>query len=403
MKRLLARADFDAAIAQGAAIVVTDSATGTRIHQPPCPWVKATYFEMKVITGNGKNGAYYAFATVAAAVASFGDKRCPRCTHALGARATILTDILPLGHKAPHHPATIENDVKYVVKRAADNGGVVEAWSQDRLNYQPKDWREQFRLELKDAVAALEGGKSRVLHAAFTSPEKGTFDIENILFFNLEREWNAGADCFGQCASTRVVFERSFGMPPAAPGGRTFLHYHRYEVKRSNCGPSLWKNGRILVSWKGVSSGPPSAWERGAHVWRWMRRADLEFLATPGPCPAAIGVTLTLSGPEDPLNLLKVVKTGLDGVILAFQVDDGRSAQAGIEKHASNAGLSVDEVVHLLRDGSRAVLGKDRLLLKNGQMNPCDDKCVAIDLRRGPIADNWVLSGELYEAAPVAD
>lgn len=398
MRRLLTREDFDDALASGSAIVVSDSATGNRIHRPPCPWVKASYFEAKVVIGRGKNGAYYAFLSVEEAVAAYGDVRCPRCaaSGASGGRARSSREggrsSLPTGSGRD------ADGRKYVVRRARENAGIVEAWSRERLNYLPSDWREEFRVELRDALRELPGSDSEMLLAAFTSPETGTFDVENILFFNLEREWNTGADCVESCASLAVIFERSFAMPVPAAEGVTFRHHHRYELVEPVNSPRLWKGGRPLARWKDVRSGPPSSWERGAHVWRWMRRAELEFTGKPGPCPETFGVRLTFSGPPVALNLLRAVKASLDGIILSFQMDNGRSERSGIEKHAVHAGLSVDEAARLLLDGSRAVLGSDRLLLKNGQMNPCDHRCVAVELRRGAPSSEWLLSGELYEA-----
>jgi hypothetical protein len=134
-----------------------------------------------------------------------------------------------------------------------------------------------------------------------------------------------------------------------------------------------------------------------------MRRAELDFIDKPGECPEAFGVRLTFSGPPGALNLLRAAKATLDGIILSFQADDGRSERTGIEKHAIYAGLPVDETARLLLDGSRAVLGRERLLLKNGQMNPCDHRCVAVELRRGPVSEEWLLTGELYEAHHLED
>jgi hypothetical protein len=397
VKPLRSRDDFDEAAIAGSVIVVTDSSTGNRIHCPPCPWVKAAYFEAKVIRGNGKNGGYFSFSTMADAVASYGNVLCPRCAAgaAAGRRSTERATRREL--PGPASGATRDGS-EFRVKRADENAGVVEAWSLDRLTWRPTDWRENFRAALKDAVAELVADDSGLLVAAYTSPVTGTFDVENVLFFDLERDWNAGADCFERCASSAVIFEHSFDEPPVSPNGAPFLHHHRYEIARKDSPARLWANRRSLAKWKGVRCGPPSSWERAADVWRRVRQAPLDSVAMPGISPKAFGVSLSFSGPPGDLNLLRVVKAALDGVILSFQVDNGRSEKAGIEKFARRAGLDVDEATRLLRDGSRAVLGGGFLVWKSGQASPSDDRCVSVELSRGPTSKEWELSGEVYEA-----
>lgn len=393
VRRLLTLSDFNETIAAGDAIVVTDSATGTRIHCPPCPWVKATYFEMKVIQGRGKNGSYFAFPTLAAAVAAHGNVACPRCT-AGGTggprreRAPAVRDTSP---PSGEHPGGEPN---FIVRAKA---GLVEAWSAKRLNFLPKDWRESLRAEIEAGVSQLRAGKGERLCAEYISAERGSFDTENLLFFNIDVEGKPFAGCAGEA----IRFEHGFEDAPAAAVDAAFDHYHRYEIGGLRSEPRLWACREILARWERQACGSPEAWKRAAHVWKWMKAAKLAALGKLATAPTEFGLRVVLHGPARELNLLKVIKPLFDGIIAAFQADDERSPDEGFRLHAKNAGLPVEEAVAMLRDTSRAVLGRTKLLRRDGLMQPSDDLCMLGEFVRDPETGvGWECSGEVFRVGP---
>lgn len=395
MRKLLTRSDFDEAIAAGAAIVVTDSATGTRIHCPPCPWVKATYFEMKVIQGRGKNGSYFAFSTLADAVAAHGNVPCPRCVPSAAGTGGPQRERAPAALQTPAPRGGQTGGEPEFIVRA--KGALVEAWSKRRLNFLPKDWRETFRAEIEAGVSQLKAGKGERLHAEYISPERGTFDTENVLFFNIDVEGRP----FTGCAGGAVRFEHGFKGAPAAAGDAAFDHYHRYEIETLRSEPHLWACGESLARWERQPCGNPEGWKRAARVWTWMKGAEVAAFAKPVAVPEEFGLRAILHGPAGELNLLKVIKPLLDGIVAAFQADDGRSPDEGLRLHAQNAGLPAEESTAMLRDTSRAILGRTKLLKRDGLMQPSDDLCMLGEVVREPVAGaRWECSGEVYRVRP---
>jgi hypothetical protein len=130
------------------------------------------------------------------------------------------------------------------------------------------------------------------------------------------------------------------------------------------------------------------------------KAANVKIHAAGRNTPEHFGLSIVIDGPDDTLPLLDIVKATVDGIVLAFQRDDGRTVPSGIEQFASKAGLTPDEVAVLLRSEERAVLGADVLLRKNGVTNPCDDRCVVVSLRRGRKQTQWSLSGKVFTVSP---
>jgi hypothetical protein len=56
--------DFHGALRQRLKIVITDTATGIRLHRHPsaCPYVQQGYFVQKVITNGGRHGGNFGVA-----------------------------------------------------------------------------------------------------------------------------------------------------------------------------------------------------------------------------------------------------------------------------------------------------------------------------------------------------
>ena len=67
----------EATRARGHLIVITDTATGHRIHHAWCGDVREAYFVRKVVDGGRTNGAYYRCSSPAAE--AFGAGACSNC------------------------------------------------------------------------------------------------------------------------------------------------------------------------------------------------------------------------------------------------------------------------------------------------------------------------------------
>ena len=115
------------------------------------------------------------------------------------------------------------------------------------------------------------------------------------------------------------------------------------------------------------------------------------------------GMRVVLHGPAAQLNLLRVIKPLFDGIIAALQVDDGRSPDEGLAIHARDAGLSIPQATQRLRDNRQAVLGRTKLLKRDGLMQPSDDLCVLGELSRDPApTTHWHCSGEVFRVTPLS-
>ena len=76
---LLDREAFLNAVREGRMIVITDSATGNKLHRPECVWVDEQHFVRKVLDNGKRNGRYYAVDSAEDARSSFAAVACHVC------------------------------------------------------------------------------------------------------------------------------------------------------------------------------------------------------------------------------------------------------------------------------------------------------------------------------------
>lgn len=60
-------------------VVITDTATGNKVHKPSCMWVQRDYFNQKVIVNHCRNGHYYWTDSLQFAQTYWGATICPIC------------------------------------------------------------------------------------------------------------------------------------------------------------------------------------------------------------------------------------------------------------------------------------------------------------------------------------
>lgn len=267
----------------------------------------------------------------------------------------------------------------------------VEAWSVDRLPFQPTGWARAMRDALRAELRRLDTGPGETLSARYVSRETALADAENVLLYNV------GAGCLRLATRHGVRFERRFADPPDLPGpnGWAARHYHRYEISTPGLEPPAWRRVRRLASWAAVPC--PQGWARSAaSAWLVARRGASLDLALDPP-PRYFAVRLVVTGEVLVASELKPI---LDGVIAALHGHDGSALETVAARIAAHLGKEEREVGRLLSAGGGA-LGERTLVrpYRGGvQWNPRDEDCVVGELIRaegeeGPVT----LSGEAWE------
>jgi hypothetical protein len=187
-----------------------------------------------------------------------GWKRCGTCYGAGASRATPRA--LPPSPRAP--AATLPLDAPFAYRVDTDPGGSwVEAWSSSRLPFEPKGPMREFRDELRRAVGQLSAGPEEALHALYTSPIDGHFDVENVLLYNV------GPGAFASAAANEIVVEQAIGPVPGPPPELTGAdHHYRYEIVASQDPWRGWSavrplasSGRLISDPSDVSSDRPGS------------------------------------------------------------------------------------------------------------------------------------------------
>jgi hypothetical protein len=275
---------------------------------------------------------------------------------------------------------------------------LVEAWSSQRLPFEPSGWLVDLRAQLRVAVSRLTPGPDQVLQAAYSSRSTDRVDVENVLFYNV------GPASFARAMRNGVRFERSFHLPvPPSDVGVMVAdpaHQHRYALADRGAVFDHWRLARLLASFQARARPMLQGEVRVGTVWWQVRSGRIEVVSRPVAAPDRFAVRLQLEGPDGPRsrlhNLLKVL---LDGVVAAFHVHDGSRLSELAARHTTVApGGSPAAVVDRLMDPSWAVLGPRRLVApyRTGvQWNPADDGLVAAEvlLRPGAVVR---LTGELW-------
>ena len=267
---------------------------------------------------------------------------------------------------------------------------VVEAWSTDRLPFDPKGWRREFRDGLRDALVNLEVRDDDLLHAVYSSADQSFCDVENVLLYNV------GMAAFAGHMRSGLQVERRFAVPAAAQR-QGDAHHHRYAAVAANNGLTHWTRSGVLAMWSDVRW--PTRPLKAADWWYALRRADVKVFGRLDP-KAFFGVDIVLSGPPSlPSGLHNVLKPMLDGVIAALQRHDGSNLDTVATRLAEELDAEPERVFNLLTTDAVDVVGESQLVrpYRAGlQWNPADDRCVAVRLRRVAKGDDVKVQGELF-------
>lgn len=244
----------------------------------------------------------------------------------------------------------------------------VDAWSQERLKFDRlPPWMKEFRAGVRSAVSSLKPAYNQVLHALYSSQDRGVCDVENILFYNV------GPGGFRAACRNGLSFARADSDPGEYP------HHHAYWLAE----PQGLVKGRLLARF---STPVPAAPAVHSYWWAVKQAGADVFSISPG---RPFGLRLRV--PKN-FNVSGQLKPLLDGVIAAFQQHRGRAVEAIL---AGRLGVQPDRVAAFLAEQRTAVLGQADLVWPWGdglQWNPCDHLCEAVDLRCDALD---VIEGEL--------
>ncbi len=115
----------------------------------------------------------------------------------------------------------------------------VQLWSKERLPFEPKGWQLKMKQELRSRLEAMVAPNNTILHALYTSRINQSFDVENILFYNV------GSSSFSSICKDKLIFERSFDAPPPIQQTQRedirFAHYQCYRITPPPSVECVWK------------------------------------------------------------------------------------------------------------------------------------------------------------------
>ncbi len=239
----------------------------------------------------------------------------------------------------------------------------------------------QFRTELAAAVGHLAADPDQALHAIYTSPMDGRFDVENVLLYNV------GTAAFGRSAGSELVVEQRMWPIPAPPRPlEGAAHHYAYAIAQRAAAWRAWSVVRQLVSSDSDEIGSMAEAARPASVWFAVRRGHTSIFSGTGDS-SRIGLELTVELPPNAHpNLARLTKPLIDGTLTALHAHDDPAAVDLVSRRISaRIGVPASDVRSLLSSNEAAILGSRRLVWpwrESVQWNPADDRCVAFRIQR---------------------
>jgi hypothetical protein len=287
-------------------------------------------------------------------------------------------------------------DTRYTV-RYSYQIETVEAWSVQRLQFQPKDWQLEFLHDLRTDIHRLQNKPTQILHAIYGALPGGLCDIENILFYNV------GMSHFTSLTSTGIRFERSYSYPnPPSDLGTHSLHFHRYTIEEINKGFYYWQSHRTLATWENVLIPRLTGKITVGNIWFHIQSATLELLLMPKQSLKQYGLTIIIKVPDSTrVQLANVVKPIIDGLVSSFHAYQGTEVDQISQCLGDELRQDPEVISHMLLQQNRAILGVRQMVQpyrNHIKWNPADDQCLAAELlvQPHPVKD-WQISGKLFE------
>ena len=216
--------------------------------------------------------------------------------------------------------------------------------------------------ELATAARQLVAPPGRMLRATLGTNDRGSFDAENILFYNV------GPAAFGRCTQDGLAFSLTGLVAEAG-----FRYVHRYDIVPMEPHPSGQPSLSFQVPKLNSGTSVDSIW--------WAAHCGLRTPSLPVPGPFRL--SLSLSGVRPTPSLAVVMKSLVDGVVAALHSSPAADSTC-ISLLAKKLGRSEAEADDTLRRSAGTPLGPQRLLHAfRGfvKWNPADDRCVECSLQ----------------------
>lgn len=285
-------------------------------------------------------------------------------------------------------------DHYYIDKR----DGLVSIWSTDRLPFQPKGWKLALREDIKAALlSTLSSNPSSGLYAALMSPDSRSFDMENVLFYNV------GTGIFSPLCRNSICFERFIGpLPKQSTSDNAMRYLCEYQMIPVSNTFHYWRPEDTLAEWKEIPI-PSLKGELKPHTfWYAMKKAGIANHTDQCIPIRDIGLSLRIQAPKNnSVNLAAVMKPLIDGVISSMHWESQIPSTHVLNYLSMVLNEPSERIAELLSRPKGAVLGPRPLVhpFQRGiQWNPADDALVAVQITFEPCqSDNrWLLSGSLF-------
>ena len=129
-------------------------------------------------------------------------------------------------------------------------------------------WLKDFRKQIQEDLSHLKLGHGDILYASYVSSEKGFFDVENVLFYNV------GPNKFDNLTKNGLIFERGFAEPPKLDKF-SFPHFQQYSIEKNSF--SYWKPENELAAFSSASVNFSND-TKVDDVWYSLKRGNIKSL-----------------------------------------------------------------------------------------------------------------------------
>lgn len=253
------------------------------------------------------------------------------------------------------------NNMNYSIAKV--NGSLV-ASTEERLNFEPKDWRKDFKKDLSNAIRELTPG-GEYLKARLLTSEEGFFDVENVLFYNL------GTANFKKLDTKGVWFtlERGENLK-----NKKYVHEYSFVDSFSEI------DGDIIVEWSNIIVEKPTTSRKPLDYWipfkqsRSIRTNCVNY-------DGEFGLSIEINKPKNEvLNITNIQKPLLDGIISVFHKAASVDKEV-IEYIATKTSYTAEDIKSFLSNNKIAVLTQREIIQKYREgikWNPQDEKCTDV-------------------------